>query len=171
MVSRLIPLSSSLKLTSLSKAPRLAVREVVKCDYFPTGRSIECFCVKGMLMVKFVCCSVIVVLKEQLPHCRLHQSTRIAVTFSDFLMVSSTIVRENRRYQQVPVATLRKSGGFTSPFGKCAAVCVGQYRNRGSFKASVQSLCIVLRHSYRLREESREVYLTEIFLFKDYGAF
>lgn len=109
---------------------------------------------------------VIVVLKEQLPHCRLPQSTGVSVTFADYLMVSSTTVRENRRCQQVPVASLRKSGGFTSPFGKCAAVCVGQYRNRGSFKASVQSLCIIFRHSYRLRE----VYLAEIFLFKDYVA-
>lgn len=59
MVSRPIPLSCSLKLTSLSTAPRLAVHEVVKCDYFHAGCGIECFCVKGTLVVKFLCvCSV-----------------------------------------------------------------------------------------------------------------
>lgn len=110
---------------------------------------------------------VIVVLKEQLPHCRLLQSPGISVTFADYLMVSSTTSAREPALSAGAGRFIEEIRWFHFFIWECAAVCDvtrGWYRNRGSFTASVQSLYIILRHSYRLRQ----IYLAEIFLFKDY---
>lgn len=99
------------------------------------------------------------VLKEQLPHWRLPD--QLTSLFDGFFHYSA----REPALSAGAVRFIEEIRWFHFSIWESAAVCdeLGDI-----IEVRVQSFSVILRHSYRLLEQSRDVYLAEISLLRDY---